>query len=251
MMKPVEIFSGNRLDEHCSLTVSSGAQNAAALYDQNPRTQWKSGVSGGTETVSVAFRTSGGSSITREFDTIMLLNHNIADMTARHLTSGGEQAALAGAELSGNAEEDSIIELAAPLASSAISLDLSETISPSSAKAIGELKICRKIFTLGNALCSFARTDKTRQGYYYTSGGSLVAWREYSKAAGTFTADNLSHSDRNTLLGAVRDNDFLTFVMHRDMDAREVYEFAVIAPVTEKLDRRSGLYSLSLEVAER
>jgi len=252
-MKPMEIYSGNFLTAQCLVTASSGAGGVALLYDRKPATAWAS--SGSTdsimETLGIAFRDSAGQPVARTFDTVMLLNHNVKDMTARYLDTSGAQQAIAEANIPNCQTPDLFLDLPAPVTGSGLTLKLSATQIADREKSIGELKVCRRVLSLGNARTGFERRDQSKQGYYYTADGSLVSWREYYKRAGTLTLEELTLSDRNTLLAAVEAYDFLTVVFHRDFYAREVFEFAVIAPVIETLSRVTGRYTLALEVTER
>jgi len=252
-MSPMEIYSGNFLSAQCLVTASSGAGGVALLYDQKPATAWSSVASsdGVTEALAITFRDNAGQSVARAFDAIMLLNHNVKAMSARYQDTAGMQQAITEAVIANCLMSDLFIDLPATVPGSGLTLNLSATQIADREKSIGELKVCKRVLTLGNAKASFERRDQSKQGYYYTADGSLVSWREYTKRAGTLTLENLPLPDRNTLLSAVETYDFLTFVFHRDFYAREVFEFAVIAPVSETLSRDTGRYTLSLEVAER
>lgn len=252
-MSPMEIYSGNFLTGQCLVTASSGAGGVVLLYDQKPATAWSSVGSSDsiTETLAITFRDNAGQPVARVFDTIMLLNHNVKALTARYQDTAGMQQAIAEAAIANCQTPDLFIDLPAPVTGSSLTLNLSATQTANREKSIGELKVCRRVLTLGNTKASFERRDQSKQGYYYTADGSLVSWREYAKRAGTLTLENLPLSDRNTLLAAVEAYDFLTVVFHRDFYAREVFEFAVIAPVSETLSRDTGRYTLSLEVTER
>jgi len=252
-MTPMEVYSENFLHPQCSVAASSGASGIALLYDQKPATAWASVGSSDsvTETLSISFRNSAGQVVSRSFDTIMLLNHNVKALTAQYLDGSGVEQVIAEAAITDSQTLDLFIDMTAPVTGSSLMLNLSATQIINREKSIGELKVCKRILTLGNAKATFERRDQSKQGYYYTANGNLVAWKEYIKRAGTLTLEELTLADRNTLLAAVEAYDFLTLVFHRDFYAREVFEFAVIAPVTEKLDRLSGRYMVSLEVAER
>lgn len=252
-MSPMEIYSGNYMSAQCLVTASSGAGSVPLLYDQKPATAWTSVGSSDsvTETLTITFRDNAGQAVARAFDTIMLLNHNVKVLSARYQDTAGMQQTITEATIANCQTPDLFIDLPVPVTGSGLTLNLSATQIANREKSIGELKVCRHVLALGNAKASFERRDQSKQGYYYTANGSLVAWREYTKRAGTLALENLTLSDRNTLLAAVETYDFLTFVFHRDFYAREVFEFAMIAPASETLSRDTGRYTLSLEVAER
>ena len=102
-----------------------------------------------------------------------------------------------------------------------------------------------------NARSSFKRKDAAKCGNLRMSDGNLVAWQEWQKVEGTLSLQNVTQSDRDTLLAAIADYDFLTFTFFTDYDPAQTYVFLVSEPPTETFDRRTRLYSLELSLKER
>jgi len=102
-----------------------------------------------------------------------------------------------------------------------------------------------------NARSSFKRKDAAKCGNLRMSDGSLVAWQEWQKVEGTLSLQNVTQTDRDALLAAIADYDFLTFAFFTDYDPAQTYVFCVAEPPTETFDRRTRLYSLELSLKER
>jgi len=253
MTEPVKIFSANRLDENCGLSVTSGGSRAPALYDGRIAPQWVSSGSGSgmTETITVTFFNEWGNPAARDFDRILLLGTNAAAIAAQWQDVQQVWRDIPECSLSGIAAGNVIVETAQPVTACAFRLAISETAPANMEKALGELKLCRAVMELNRALTSVSFGATEKGGTYYLSGGGLVAWRDYSKRAAALRAENLPPEDRRALIGAFAENLFLSLSLADEGGDACAVEFARSAPPQETYDRRTGLYTVSVELRER
>ena len=251
MTTPVKLFSANWLDSNSSISATSGA-NTAALYDGKLTPQWSSSGSGTgiTETITIAFRSQWGNPATRQLDRILLLNTNAAAIAAQWQDAAGQWHEIPECAFSGITSSNVIVEMVSAVAARGFALSIS-AVNSGTEKLLGELKLCKSVADLSRALTtvSFSCTDKG--GNYYLSGGQLVAWREYRKRAASLKAENLVAGDRDALMLALSDNIFVNFSADCGGDPAETAEFAQSSAPQQYYDRRTGLYSVSLELRER
>jgi hypothetical protein len=253
MTEPVKIYSPNRLDENCALAVTSGENRAESLRDGRLNPQWSSSGSGTgvTETITAIFADEWGNPVSREIDRILLLGTNAAAIAAQWRDGQEVWHDVPECSLSGITGSSVIVETAQTFSAYAFRLNILEASPANSEKLLGELKLCRSIMELNRALTSVSLGRTEKGAAYYLSGGGLVAWREYSKRTASLRAENLSPDDRLALANAFSENLFLSFSLSDDgADARAV-EFARAAPPQETYDRKSGLYTVSVELRER
>lgn len=247
----LKIFGENIISPLSNITVSSGDATKTNLIDQRPDTVWLSSGSNDTTTEIVAteFANKIGYIAPAHFDRIILLNHNIKSMSADYVY-GTTTTDIPEATISDNAEDNLIIELAAPVYADQVRLSALTTMEANVDKQIGELKLCKYVLTL-DALSNFERTDWRRGGTYRTRSGSLVRWNEAERVEGNFTIENITQTQRDAIYQATKDYDFLTFVLYDNFDPAAVYEFAIVNPPIETFDRKTRLYSITLQVKER
>jgi hypothetical protein len=167
-------------------------------------------------------------------------------MSAAYIDGTGSHA-ISEATITDNAETDFVIEMAAPVSALQLVITLNTTIAANAEKYIGELKACLNVAEL-NVLSSFDSAPESKQGNFRLNSGELHVWKEYERPGGTLSLENISKTQRDLIKAAIADYDFLTVVMHDDFDAGEIYEFAVVEPAQENLDRKTQFYSMSLEL---
>lgn len=252
-MNALRLFGENFVNGDCSYTFSSGSDKQAYLYDQLPATGWDSvGSDDSTqETIEITFKNWQGAEISRTIDQIVLLNHNIKAGGADSWDGSAWQP-IASATFTGNAAANTIITLAAAVATTRLRLRLDTTITANAQKTIGELKACAAIFTGSQQwLSDLRRYDEQQAGGYRLYGGALVHWREYTKFGASLMMQDVSKADRDTIMTHYAANGWLTLVVAYDHDPAAVYEVAIDSAPQEALDRKSGLYEISMELRER
>ena len=251
MNDPIEIYSENYVNGDCAITVTSGDATKAYLYDQKPATcHLSSGSSDSTpETVEVAFKNWQGAAVTRTFDRIILLGHNYKAVTAYYY-NGSAWVAIAEATLT-LAAANTVIEISTPVICSGVRVIAATTQAANAEKYLGELKVCLNILSLGLALTDWQPSGEQKAGAYRLAGGPLVAWKEWTKLAGTLSVENLAKTTKDALLPYMKASGFITLVLHSDFDASEIYEFSIASAPAWAIDRKAELFSLSMELRER
>ena len=252
-MNAIRLYGENFINADCGYTFLSGSTLESYLYDQKPASQWSSSGSDDTteETIEIVFKNWQGAEVTRTIDTLILLNHNIKSGGADSW-SGTAWVEIASAAISDNDEDNLIIDLSASVSTSRIRFRLNTTMVENAEKVIGEVKACLNIFDGSQLwLSSFARSDVQQAGSYNLAGGSLVQWREYARLNGALDLYDVSKTNRDTLFPYFTANGWLTIALYYDHDPSAVYEVAIVSAPNEMIDRKTELYSLSMEVKER
>ncbi len=150
-MAEPKIFTRNYVDSECTITPSTGSDNKHKLYDRDYDSQWISDGenSDATESmIEVAFR-EAGAEVSREIDTIMILNHNLEDPVAEYWDGSAWQAFDSDTNLTDgtfNAFTHAAVE------TTKIRIRNYQTITQDAEKAVGELIACAVQYTSsGNA----------------------------------------------------------------------------------------------------
>lgn len=251
MNDAITLLTENYVNKDCALTVVSGDTSKAYLYDQNQDTKWLSSGSNDTttETITVDFKNWQGSAVSRNFDRIILLNTNFKAITAEYW-DGSAWKSIAEATLT-LAAADKIIEIATPISATKFRINITTTQTTNAEKYLGELKVCKEVLDLGQALTDWQPEGEQKAGAYRLAGGSLVSWKEWTKLAGVLSIENLQLATKDLLLPYIKSGGFVTLVWSDAFDVSEVTECAIVSPPAVALDRKAELFSLSLELRER
>jgi len=250
-MNGLKIFSENYLNEYDTIAVISGDAMKAYLYDQKQVTQWSSSGSDDVteESIDITFKNWQGEAVDRTFDRLVILNHNLKAITADYW-NGAAWVAIGEATLT-LAAAYTIIEIATPITAGRMRVNCTTTQTVNAEKVIGELKVCLSVLEDVAWRSSFPRRDSMRGGDYRLSDGALVAWKEWTKAGGTLSLDNVLLADLQILMLFSKSNALLTLVFYSDFDLSETFEFVVANAPNPKLDRKMALFTVSLELEER
>jgi len=249
-MNGIKVFGENFVNGDCGYTFSSGDSGQAYLYDQNQATKWTSSGSNDTteESIIVIFKNWQGEEVNRTFDRIILLETNFAQMAADYWDGSAWQVITeAGITL---AADHKLVEIASAITASRFRLRCT-TVQSGTDKALGELKVCAAVLDSPRWESSFSRRDEKKGDSYRLAEGSLVSWKEWTKVEGTLSLDSVARADMELLLPFMKTAAFLTLVLHDDFDLADCYEFAVSSAPRLQLDRKTELYDLSMELAER
>ena len=251
MNDPIEVLSENYVNGDCTIAVTSGDATKAYLYDQKPATAHLSSGSNDatTETVDVSFKNWQGAAVVRTFDRIILLGHNYKAITADYYDGAAWQP-ITEATLT-LAAANTIIEIATPISATRVRVVAATTQVANAEKYLGELKVCLNLVSLGLALTDWQPSGEQKAGAYRLAGGPLVAWKEWTRLAGTLSLENVLKTTKDTLLPYLKASGFITLVFHADFDASEVYEFSIASAPAWAVDRKAELFSLSMELRER
>ncbi len=248
----IKIFGENWINKYCSLSASSGAATLANLYDQKQSTQFSSSGSDDTivETVTIIFKNRSGNEAARQFNRLVVLNHNVLEMSADSW-NGSAWVAIDEATLTGLDTAHTLVEMAAARSHSRVRFNLIKTQDPNLNKKVGELKVCLAAANLTDVLSNFDRQDDQRAGDFRARDGQLVAWKDYTKVAGTIRLENVSKTQRDLLVPMMQTAQLITVLFYSDYDMTETYEFYVRSAPNPVIDRKTQLYRMSLVVLER
>ena len=251
MNDPIEVFSENYVNGDCTIAVTSGDATKAYLYDQKPATTHLSSGSSDiiTETVDVSFKNWQGAAVNRTFDRIILLVHNYKAITADYW-NGSAWVSIAEATLT-LAAANTIIEIATPISATRVRVVAATTQVVNAEKYLGELKVCLNLISLGTALSDWQPAGEQKAGAYRLAGGPLVAWKEWTRLAGTLSLENVTKAIKDALLPYLKASGFITLVFYADFDASEVYEMSIASAPAWAVDRKAELFSLSMELREK
>lgn len=260
-MNGIKIFSENYVNGDCGFTFSRDSglgeviyanTSQDYLYDQKQATQYLGEYASDatSEFIDIVFKNWQGEEVERTIDRLILLNHNVKSMTA-YYWDGSAWQIIAGTVLTSLAAANTLVKFAINQTTSRLRIKLYSTQTANQFKAIGELKACLSV--LEDALwdSSFPRNDDKQGDSYRLSEGPLVTWKEWTKVSGTLTLDSVSLANTTLLMPYMKTAAFLTVVFHDDYDLSECYEFAVSSAPRLKLDRKTELYSVSMELDER
>lgn len=252
-MNGIKIFSQNWLDQYATITASSGDAVKAYLYDQNQDSKWSSeGSSDATEeSLEIIFNNWQGSELDRDFNRIILLNHNIKSCGFDYW-DGAAWVEIAAAAFAAEDSAYTYIELAAPVSAGRVRVRPGTTQVANQDKEIGELKFCLAVLDgTQQWLSAFNRADQQSSGAYRTGEGRLVAWREWVRFAASGTLSDVSLADYQLLQPYMKTSALITVVFHEDLDPSECFECAVVTPPRTTLDRKTERYKVTLELQEK
>ena len=254
-MNALKIFGENFVNGDCGFTYSSGSATGLYLYDQKPATQWASVGSNDTteESIAVIFKNWQGSEVSRTFDRVIILGHNLKTLAVDYWDSGATAwVEIAATVLSGLTAANTLIELVTPVSSSRVRIRATTTQAANAEKAIGELKFCQSIIT-GSQLwrSDLPRTDDQKSGSYRVGDGGLVFWREWAKFGASGTVYDVSQTDHDLLFPCLKTGLFYTVIFWDDFDLTECFEIALTGAPHHTLNRKTRLYEISLTMEER
>jgi len=250
-MNGLKIFSENFLNEYDTIAVVSGDVLKAYLYDQKQASQWSSSGSDDLteESIEITFKNWQGEAVDRTFDRLVILNHNLKAITADYW-DGAAWVPIAEATLT-LAAAYTIIEIVAPITAARVRVNCTTAQVVDAEKVIGELKVCLSVLEDVEWRSSFPRSDSMRGGDFRLSDGAVVAWKEWTKAGGSLSLDNVKLADLQAVMPFIKSAAFLTIVFYSDFDLSETFEFVVANAPNPKLDRKMALFTVSLELEEK
>ena len=186
-----------------------------------------------------------GNIVNRTFDTLILTNTNVVNMTIAAANGLGVYTTVF--TVSGNDKSTLIIKLDNPVTTSSLKFTIpDDTFNPQYANAN---------FGVYNFICNlWALTDSSykieaNEGGYRVVSGAYIHWADYKKWVGKVKTDNLPQAQFD-LLTAQADKGEMTVIPYEDMVADEIYECAVKREYQYELNRKTKLFSLELELNE-
>jgi hypothetical protein len=255
-MNALKIYSQNYVDSLADIQGFSG-NNKSYLYDQNASTQYLSAgaivPTVSSETLTIVFRDNTATSILKSFNRIILLNHTLKDFVVEYYLFDSGSGTFSWVNIStqtGVTSANTIIKLGATYTCYQMRITCTLTQDGSWTGKIGELKICSSSAIDGDELW-FSDTQiqyEQKAGSFRVSDGALVYWKEWTRFAGVMTLNDVTKTERDILIAYLKAASIYTFVLYADHDASEVYEACLVNPPNQVLDRKTGLYQISLEL---
>lgn len=252
-MNAIKIFSENYVNGDCEYTYSSGDATGIYLYDQNQATKWVSSGSDDVteETIEISFQNWQGESISRTFDRIILLGHNIKT-GAFDYWNGSAWVNIPAADLADVSDSETLIELSSSITATKFRIRATETQTTDAEKQIGEIKVCLSIIG-GSQLwrSDIPRTDDQKSGSYRVGDGGLVFWREWTKFSASGTLYDVDKDSYDLMFPLLKTGLLYTIIFWSDFDLKDCYEIAFTDPPRASLNRKTRLYEISLRMEEK
>ncbi len=197
---------------------------------------------------TVFFTDKWGNVVNREIDTVIFSGTNLASVTVEAADNTGEYAALW--DITGNTESDFLLKLPAPVTTSSLRFTLgdAEDGNPQTVN-IGKIGVYRYLLDL-LALTDAQFKKDTGQGSYRTVAGQTVFYGDYNKLDTKLKAENLPKAQFEALTAQIDAHNKLTVLPFYDDAVGKIYECYVSPEYSFELDRKTGLYSLTLELKE-
>ena len=250
-MNGIKIYGENFINSDNTYAFVSGSALVANLYDQKRATAWISSGSDDltTEHIEVTFLNWQGEAVSRTFDRIILLGHNIKAGQLQYWDGSAWQD-ITGGTITDNSDTDTLIEITTPVAATKFKIIMTTTQVVDAEKYIGELKVCLKVLE-PSWLSDYPMVADMKGGFYRNAEGGLVTWKEYTKQAGIFTIENVIKADMDILQPYLETAQFITIVFYNDFDLKHTYEFCLVNAPNFYLNRKTQLSSMTLDLQER
>lgn len=188
-----------------------------------------------------------GNIVNRTFDTLIINDTNIVNMTVEKADGLGNYSSAF--TISGNDKSSLIIQLNNPITTSSLRFTVADdTFNPQYIN-IGYMGVF-------NYLCNlFALTDgsfknEANYGSYRLVSGALVHYADYKKWSCKLKMENLPQAQFDILANQARDVGEITVIPYKDLEAEELYECGVNREISYEVDRKTELFNLELELNE-
>lgn len=187
-----------------------------------------------------------GNFINREVDTLVLQNTNLVNATVYAADSAGNYTPLF--EILNNRESTVCSKLAVPVKTSSLRVVVAAEGNPELVQ-IGKIGFYRYLCDLAALTDSSFKKD-TNQGDYRVLSGAVVYYGDYDKWTAKIKTDNLPKGQFDLLMGEIKSSNCLTIIPFQDFVAEEIYECYINPEISYEVNRKTELYSLSMEAQE-
>lgn len=195
--------------------------------------------------MTVFFTDRYGNIVNRSIDTLALTNTNIVNMTVSAADGLGNYSQIF--EVSGNSEGNLFIKNETTVETSSLRFNIpDDTFNPSAINA--KIGVYSFICNLWGTTDSNYKIEANQGGYRVVSG-SYIHWADYKKWVSKVKIENLP-KEQFDLLTEQADKGEMTVVPYQELEAEEIYEGAVNREYSWGLDRKTGLFELTLEFNE-
>lgn len=197
-------------------------------------------------TITFFFADRWGTITNRKVDTLILRNANVKNITIEAADGAGNYSTLFNVQ--GNTDTTVMFTADAPVTTSSLRITIPADGNPQQVQIgqIGFFQHLADLFALTEG--SFKRD--THQGSYRTLSGDIVFYGDYDKWEAKIKIENLPQEQFDALNEAITDANELTIIPFKDFEATAIYECYVSPEFSYEVDRKTALYSASLEAKE-
>lgn len=207
---------------YANITVSSGNSTKVNMMDRDPDTIWESVGSDDitTESIIVEFF-EGSQAVTRSFDRVLLVNHNLKKFTLQYWT-GTTWANIPEIIITDNGDGTNFYGIL-ETSTTKIKLLMYETISPNAEKQIAEFWIMKEIIRFEDALDAYNPVNIEKGGEFRLSGGDLRSWTIADKYTVKFAQVFVSDIQRESFRDLYFNYDEFTWYPDPESDPDLIY----------------------------
>ncbi|MDD6174061.1 MAG: hypothetical protein PUB86_07285 [Elusimicrobia bacterium] len=197
-------------------------------------------------TVTLFFTDKWGQIVNRTIDTLILQNTNIGSIVIEAADNSGNYSPMF--TISDNTDGTVLFKADKPVTTSSLKVTIPALGNPEQVQ-IGRIGVYNYLLDL------FALTDsnyktETNQGNYRTLSGNIVFYGDYKKWESKIKIENLPQAQFNTINAAVQTDNILTVIPFKDFEPSAVYECYIAPDFSFEVDRKTALYSATLEAKE-
>lgn len=143
--------------------------------------------------------------------------------------------------------QDIIFSTSSPLSVTVVEL----TFSPLENLTIGTVYIVKTLLSLNNVLSRLNCGVYSREGHHYLANGALIKWCDFSKNTVTLTLENLPKTTKQNLVNILSSDTFLTYIFYGSWDSSLIAEYSLTQRPKFTLDRKTELFSSTLDLTEK
>lgn len=250
-MQSLVVCGENFVNANCLISVSSGDSYKGRICDNKRATRFTtSGSSEGVAaTVQVDFYDRVGSAVSRTFNRLMLLNHNLKNFYIEYWDGVAWQT-IAESVFTTNEDADLYIVMAASVSTTSIRLTATNTIGAVAEKLIGELLACLFMTSVRHVV-TLDRADWDDGGDYRLDDGTLVDFMRNTKFEAKVSLQQMSLTTYEIVEPLIRERASMVWILHYDFRAADVYHLKATSQPETSLDPKMELYKMNFQVKER
>jgi hypothetical protein len=244
MIKQPYLFFSKNFLKTTQYADGTPTSDIAKMYDGDRTTLWQSSEILVDKTIF--FTDDFGNIINRTFDTLIFQNTNISGATIYAADSSGNYYQIL--QFANNTEKYFIKNLNFPTETSSLRIVIPLPDNSDYAE-IGELKVC-KYFGDVCCLTSAKEQHEANAGTFRTTNGRLIHYKDFLKWAAKIDIENLPKDNFFSLKEAIFTDEELIIAPYKDHNIEAIRDCYVDPEFSYQVDRKTELYSLSLEAAE-
>ncbi len=250
-MQSLVVCGENFINTNCTLAVSSGDTYKERLRDNKRALQWPTvgSTEGVAATVQVDFKNRTGSAVSRTFNRIILLNHNLKNFYIEYWDGAAWQS-VAESVFTTNTATDNYIVLAASISTTKLRLTATNTIGAVAEKLIGEFMACLFVAAVRH-IVTLDRADWDDGGDYRLDDGTLVTYMRTTKFEAKVSLEQMSQATYLLVEPLIRTRASMVWVLHYDFSAADIFHVVATSQPETSLDPKMELYKISFQVKER